>query len=659
MPTHFRGLRIILYSLVFLLFFQLVSDFVETIYTFGLLGTNIPPEIVSILFFFSPLILFFFRRGLPRQAGLVLIGSAAMLHALEVVLDKGGKMLSGGLGVGCLLVWLPVWLAQTSEGVDEAALDAGCGLAAALSFSVLLRTLGAGSDISLLHPWLSWLLAVGIIALVIWLSREKLPANLADGLLGTSFGRSAGLSVGFMAGLAVLYFAFISPTVLARWSGVDYRLIVGLLVIALGLYFTALAGSRLARLPKPVVGLWNALFVITGTAAIWVNQVRFPVESSAYPIDQPDLTLVQQVPLLVMILLSPIVLYDLFLLVREMKIIRPSPRALAGGFSLGALFFLIIVLGQVFTTVYDYIPLIGTWFRDRFWLVFSMAGLGMALPVLATLTARVSVGGARQAPRRDLAPILWTSLLALVSAALLAAFGWVIISSPSPVTPEKKDVLRVVTYNIQQGYSADGRRSYANQLGVIRGLKPDIVGLQESDVARFSGGNADVVRSIAEGLKMNAYYGPRTVTGTFGIALLTSYPIENPRTFFMYSKGEQTAAIEAQISVNGMPYTILVTHLGNDGPIIQQEQVLARLAGAQNVIAIGDFNFNLSSVQYGLTLQTLEDAWVRAGSPPAPGLDINNLIDHIFVTPGLGVKAAQYIVSPASDHPALVVDISQ
>ncbi len=658
MPTHFRGLRIILFSLVFLLFFQLVSDFVEIIYAFGLLGTNIPPEIVSILFFFSPLILLFFRRGLPRQAGLALAGGAAVLHALEVVLDNSGKMMASGLGVGCLLVWLPVWLAQTSEDEGEAAQDAGSSLATALSFSVLLRTLGAGSDLSLLHPWLSWTLAVGMVALVIRLSREKVPANLTEGQVGTSFGRSAGLSVGFMAGLAVLYFAFISPTVLARWSGVDYRLIVGLLVIALGLYFAALTGGRLARLQKPVALLWNALFVTAGTAAIWVNQVSFPAGSGAYPVDQPELTLVQQVPLLVMILLSPVVFYDLQVLVREMKTIRLSPRALAGGFSLGALFFLIIMLGQVFTTVYDYIPLVGPWFRDRFWLVFLMADLAMALPVII-ITVQVRGDGSRPVPRRDLASILRTFLLPLVYAALLVAFGWVVVSSPSPVTPEKKDILRVVTYNIQQGYSADGRRSYANQLAVIRDLKPDIVGLQESDVARFSGGNADVVRSIAEGLKMNAYYGPRTVTGTFGIALLSSYPIENPRTFFMYSKGEQTAAIEAQISVNGKQYTILVTHLGNDGPIIQQEQVLARLAGAQNVIAMGDFNFDLSSAQYGLTLQTLDDAWVQAGSPPTPRLDLNNLIDHIFVKPGLGVKAAQYIVSPASDHPALVVDISQ
>jgi endonuclease/exonuclease/phosphatase family metal-dependent hydrolase len=176
-------------------------------------------------------------------------------------------------------------------------------------------------------------------------------------------------------------------------------------------------------------------------------------------------------------------------------------------------------------------------------------------------------------------------------------------------------------------------------------------------VARFSGGNADIVRTFSEGLGMYAYYGPKTVTGTFGIALLSRYPIQNPSTFFMYSEGEQTASIQAQIIVNGKTYQILVTHLGNDGPIIQQQQVLERLAGLQNVIAMGDFNFDQTSEQYALTTQTLEDAWVSAGSPPAAGLDMGHLIDHIFVSPGMDVQLAQYIVSPVSDHPALLVEI--
>ena len=53
--------RTTVYAVFFLFFFQLLADFVEAIYAFGLLGTNIPPEIVAVLLFFSPLLLLLWR----------------------------------------------------------------------------------------------------------------------------------------------------------------------------------------------------------------------------------------------------------------------------------------------------------------------------------------------------------------------------------------------------------------------------------------------------------------------------------------------------------------------------------------------------------------------------------------------------------------------
>jgi endonuclease/exonuclease/phosphatase family metal-dependent hydrolase len=642
--------KTILYSLVFLLFFQLAADFVETIYTFGLLGTNIPPEVVSIVFFFSPLVLLFFRRWLPHRSGLVLAGAAALMRALEVSLDKNGKILASGLGVGFLLVLLPVWLAEYNSDEDSTSSEMGAGFAAALAFSILLRSLGAGSDITLLYPWLSWILAGAVWVLAIWLARQQQPDRKLNETSPVSFGVCAALCTGILSVTAVEYFAFTSPTVLARWSGVDYRLIVGLLAAALGVYLWSLSKGWLERISHGLLLGWNGLFVLAGCAAILGNQVNFPAVSSAYPFDQPVLTLVQQIPLLAMILLSPVALLDLARLVGELKARRPSIRQLAGGFALAALYFLIVVLGQVFTTVYDYIPVVGPPFRDRFWLIFLLAGLGMALPLLLVRSKLSPASADRQT-------IFGKVLLPAAGAALLAAFVWVLASQSAPDVPAAKDTLRVVTYNIQQGYSVDGTRNYAGQLAVIRSLAPDIVGLQESDVARFSGGNADEVRTISEGLGMQAYYGPRTVTGTFGIALLSKYPLENPHTFFMYSSGEQTAAIEANINLKGKSYTILVTHLGNDGPLIQQQQVIERLNGQQNVIAMGDFNFDPSTPQYKLTLQTMQDAWVQSGSAQTAGLDMSQMIDHVFVSPGLAVRSARYVNSPASDHPSLLVEI--
>ena len=42
----------------------------------------------------------------------------------------------------------------------------------------------------------------------------------------------------------------------------------------------------------------------------------------------------------------------------------------------------------------------------------------------------------------------------------------------------------------------------------------------------------------------------------------------------MYSVGEQTATIEAQIELGGKTFNLFVTHLGNGGPMVQQEAVL-------------------------------------------------------------------------------------
>jgi endonuclease/exonuclease/phosphatase family metal-dependent hydrolase len=249
--------------------------------------------------------------------------------------------------------------------------------------------------------------------------------------------------------------------------------------------------------------------------------------------------------------------------------------------------------------------------------------------------------------------------LALLSALVTAALTSTGRLNAADSGNDSAQGLRVMTYNIQQGYDTRGEKAYAQQLALIRAQTPDILGLQESDTARIANGSGDVVRYLSDGLDMHAYYGPTTVTGTFGIALLSRYPIEDPRTFFMYSKGEQTAAILATIRVDGQAYTVLVTHLGSGGPLIQQQQVLERLTGQSNVIAMGDFNFNPSKEQYSQTVAEFNDAWAIAGEQimPPQDFDISRRIDHVFLSPNLRASRATYLAEGPSDHPALVVEI--
>jgi endonuclease/exonuclease/phosphatase family metal-dependent hydrolase len=347
--------------------------------------------------------------------------------------------------------------------------------------------------------------------------------------------------------------------------------------------------------------------------------------------------------------LFPVILVDLSLYSRELIARRPSIHALGGGFALAALFLLVMIFAQVFTTVYDYIPDVGPLFRDRFWLVFFVLGLAMMLPLLlirraAPATERVSsktAGG----------------LAAFIAVAALAGALWR-SSAPSTVLPTSS-TLRVLTYNIQQGYSAAGQLNYVGQLTLIQQAKPDVIGLEESDTNRISGGNSDLVRYFADNLGFYSYYGPKTVAGTFGIALLSRYPIENPHVVYLYSSGEQTAAIIVQIAVGGKRFNVFVTHLGNDGPIVQQQNLLQAIDGSASVIAMGDFNFQPNGEQYRLTRTVLDDAWLLRWPQGVDdqGYDPHDRIDHIFVSSGTIIQEAHFLTAPESDHPALLVQI--
>ena len=53
---------LILVSIMFLFFLELFSDFVECVYIFALMTLSININVLSVLFFFSSMILLFFRK---------------------------------------------------------------------------------------------------------------------------------------------------------------------------------------------------------------------------------------------------------------------------------------------------------------------------------------------------------------------------------------------------------------------------------------------------------------------------------------------------------------------------------------------------------------------------------------------------------------------
>lgn len=657
--------ELVLVSLIFLFFLELISDFVEAIYALCLLTLSLNENLFSVIFLFSPVLLVFFRKRSPGKL-LIVVGElmivCRVLEALLVGIPQG-KMLVAGVGVGCFLVFFPVFLQRKYRYDEEyGGLTLGLGLGIGLSLSVLFRTLGSTVDIST-FGWfqtIGWILAIIAAFMIIGMFVSDHEAELGDSLdleHPTNHWKTIGLAFGLISILILIYFSFSSPTVISRWTEGDYflvLLVISLLII-LSVILLTLKPELLTKIDPWMIWAWNGLFILALVLTIAFNQLTFSASANNYPIDAPTTTLVHQLQLFLMLLLFPIILIDFVLISRELIKSKPSIGKLCISFTLGSTFFLIMIFAHVFTTVYDYIDVVGPLFRDMFWFVYLVLGLGFTLPVL--LVKKGSLMFKK--------PIIGVQSKIVVIVVIIMSIGTVFgafVTTPFPTDPETATTIRVMTYNIQQGYSEDGIKNFDGQLIVIKSVNPDIIGLQECDSSRIAGGNADVVRYFANALQMHSYYGPKTVTGTFGIALLSKYPIQNPRTFFMYSKGEQTATIEAEILVENRLFNVYVTHLGNGGPLVQQEAIMGEVNAKSNVVLIGDFNFEPSEPQYNLTIDTLNDSWLLADSSDIDYKDdmeynVSERIDHIFVSPGMTLSECQYIVSKESDHPALWAEI--
>ncbi len=602
----------------FLFLLQLLTEFIAAIYTFGLLGTSIPPEIGLAALMLSPFALLLWRQP-PRRLPEAAAGVALVARLALPWLPTRGVLWIAGIGTAAALLALP--LLPRRFRAQEAALGLACAVAAA----GLLRALGAGVDVSLERAGqaLGWLLA--LVALWAWQRAHPAPHTAAQQAPPLRFHDALRAALGMFSALFLLYAAFAAPAVVARWVG--WQPLAAYAAASAGLLAFALAQWR-GKIPAQR-GLTLALVLFAALLAwgIASQQTPFPATPDAYPLPQPAHGFPWGV--LLALLLFP-ALFPAFARSFERLYETPqaSTRTLGAAFGLASLYFLLLVFAHVFTTTYDYIPVVGPLCRDRFWVVYAVPAA-----VLALTTARA----------RPLAPAPahgFPLLAALALAMPVAAF----LQRPHTPPPRAAETLRVLTYNIQQGYRADGQKGWRDQLALMRSLAPDLIGLQESDTARLSGANNDLVGYFAAALGMEAAYGPPTVDGTFGIALLSRYPILDARTVYLYSEGEQTAALLATVAVGNRRLTVVVTHLGNGGPMVQQENLLQAIAGQTPLVLMGDFNFRANTPQYRLTVETLRDA---VPAPPEAA------IDHIFLTPDLTALEARYFDRPASDHPAL------
>lgn len=275
-----------------------------------------------------------------------------------------------------------------------------------------------------------------------------------------------------------------------------------------------------------------------------------------------------------------------------------------------------------------------------------------------------------------------------------------------------QDTFTVITYNI--GYlsglanaaSSDGSVEQSQQLfdhnlktaiAALKTQKPDLVGLQEIDIAAKRSYNVNQVAELAQalgfraaavGINWDKNYVPfpflpiknhfaRTVAGQ---AILSRYPITRSERIVLEQVKSQPfyyrafyldrVAQVAQIDLNGKPLILINVHLeAFDEPTrLNQTQVVKdlaeRYAAQYPVLLIGDFNSALTrQAETDPTINLLLNSPSLKSAVPTELLDKstltfpsnapNHTLDYIFYTPDriepLEVQVVQE-AAQASDH---------
>jgi endonuclease/exonuclease/phosphatase family metal-dependent hydrolase len=645
-------LVVIAFGIFFLFLIQMAGSLVESIYILDLMNTSLDEKALGVLFFFSPVLLFFYRKKLPVLTVWILFGLLFLARGLTPYLNTLGRMLASGIGTGTALMLFPFLV--TAKVKDDSSfypsLWISAGLALAIGLSVFLRTMNYGLDYSLLPEggWVGWGLGLALgflLTLLDWNSSDKAQTNSRPITLAVT---------GIFLVVALAWFAFSAPSVIARWTEGDYRLIViAVSLLALTWVGLSLGKARWIENISPTwLLIWNLLFTLSLIMTILANRVPFPQTPDSPVVVVGDPTWLQQLPLVLLLLLFPVIFLDLRVFSSQLSQANPRPHDLIPGMLLGSLTLVVLVFMHIFTNVWGYVEPVSPWFRNKFWLPYLlMAGL------ITLFIGRKGLSALDNQPESNSTFSLgWVAFLTVV---FLGTAGSALQTTRVQTFEPRNNTIVVMTYNIQQANDDFGERSYQEQLALIRQVEPDIIALQESDSNRISLNNNDFVRYYAGKMGYYSYYGPTTITGTYGTAILSRFPLQNTHTVFTFSDQDEIGTAVAEIEIGGQLFTIYNVHPdGSDtAMLVWAESLLERSKGKFNVIALGDYNLRDYEEAYQLIASVYTNAWesVYPLKISADGTDMSgeNRIDHIFLSQSLVVRNPAYILPPesATDHP--------
>ena len=255
---------------------------------------------------------------------------------------------------------------------------------------------------------------------------------------------------------------------------------------------------------------------------------------------------------------------------------------------------------------------------------------------------------------------------------LLVPVGYWISWSQPEASQRAAFPVRVMSYNLHQGFDQDGYLAIQDLADVIKAEQPGIVALQEVSRGWVINGAFDMLPWLSRELDMPYVWAP-AADSVWGNAILSKYyivdssvqPMPN-NTDIPMDRSYATAVISLDDSTR---LTVLATHLhhAEDEGHLRMPQVQALLdawVGEEKTVLMGDLNAQPSDPEMALLEEAgLVDAFLASPGSGGPGYtfaarDPRKRVDYIWVSPDLRPTDFSLSGGTASDHLAVAVTVT-
>jgi endonuclease/exonuclease/phosphatase family metal-dependent hydrolase len=307
------------------------------------------------------------------------------------------------------------------------------------------------------------------------------------------------------------------------------------------------------------------------------------------------------------------------------------------------------------------------------------------VPVAAAILAVCAVIATRGMPVQVVAPSgggerRSTDWYPALAAALLLILPGVVVTTvraPTPSPLAAHDGMRVMTFNIHNGFDTKGWLGLEAIARTIEQQQPDVVTLQEAARGWVIDGSTDMLSWLSQRLDMPYVWDP-TAGPLWGNAILSRFPITQyethplPTADLLLGRG----FVRARLDVGGgQTLDVLATHYhhledGSSVRVQQSQAILDAWAGTPRTVIAGDMNAVPGDPEIEmLRAAGLVEAVSLAGLTPGYTYDSTKpyqRIDYIWVSQDLvamsivqGVRDVVITTGGASDHLGIAATLAR